>query len=73
LINPNTASEPNQAAMIGPKKRPSGPVPKRWTKKSVERITRVAGTTKVSRLGVTTSRPSTADITEMAGVIMPSP
>ncbi len=67
------ASEPNHAPMTGPKNRPSGPVPKRWTKNSVDRITSVAGTTMVSMLGVTTSRPSTADSTEMAGVIIPSP
>ena len=73
LPSPKIASEPNQAAITGPKKRPSGPVPKRWTKNSVERITSVTGTTIASRFGVTTSRPSTADITEIAGVIIPSP
>lgn len=35
--------------------------------------TRVIGTTNGSSLGAATSRPSTADSTEMAGVMTPSP
>ncbi len=59
--------------MTGPKRAPTAPVPKRWIAKRASRTTTVIGTTQSSRLGVATPRPSTAESTEMAGVIMPSP
>ncbi len=59
--------------MIGPKKPPTAPVPKRWTANSPVSTISVIGTTRSSRSGETTSRPSTADSTEIAGVIIPSP
>jgi hypothetical protein len=64
---------PNHTAITGPKAFPTTPVPKRWTANSTVRIASVIGTTSDSTLGAATSRPSTADSTEMAGVIMPSP
>jgi hypothetical protein len=48
-------------------------VPKRWIANSPARMASAIGTTSVSIEGETTSRPSTAESTEIAGVIMPSP
>ena len=59
--------------MTGPKARPTAPVPKRWTANSTVRMTSVIGTTRLSSEGAATSRPSTAERTEIAGVIIPSP
>ena len=59
--------------MTGPNSRPTAPVPKRWMANSTVRIASAIGTTSESSDGATTSRPSTADSTEIAGVIMPSP
>ena len=59
--------------MIGPKKPPTRPVPKRWTKNSPVSTAIVSGMTSSFRSGETTSRPSIADSTLIAGVIMPSP
>ena len=70
---PAIASSVNHSPMIGPNHRPTAPVPKRWIVNSTARITSVIGTTSSCRLGSTTSMPSTADSTEIAGVIMPSP
>ena len=63
----------NHTPMIGPNARPTAPVPKRWIANSIVRMTRVIGTTRCSREGAATFRPSTADRTEIAGVIIPSP
>ena len=63
----------NQTAITGPKRRPTTPVPKRWAANSTVRITSATGTTSECSEGATTSIPSTADSTEMAGVIIPSP
>ena len=63
----------NQSPITGPKTRPTVAVPNRWMANSVVRIARVIGTTKSSRPGAAISRPSTADSTEIAGVIIPSP
>jgi hypothetical protein len=59
--------------MTGPKSEPTAPVPKRWMTNSAVNIVSAIGTTRESREGETTSSPSTADRTEIAGVIMPSP
>ena len=48
-------------------------MPKRWTANSTTMITAVIGTTRWPSDGATTFRPSTADSTEIAGVIMLSP
>ena len=44
-----------------------------WKKNRANRITSVSGMTYCVNRGDTTSRPSTADSTEMAGVMTPSP
>ena len=49
------------------------PVPRFCTEKSAMRITQVSGTTNGEKASVATSRPSTADSTEIAGVMTPSP
>ena len=72
-LRPATASSVNHTAMIGPNSRPTAPVPKRWIANRTVRITSVSGTTRWSSPGATTSMPSTADSTEIAGVIIPSP
>ncbi len=70
---PAMASTPNHSAMTGPNARPTTPVPKRWIANRATMMTRVAGTTTLSKPSSMTFRPSTADSTEMAGVIIPSP
>jgi hypothetical protein len=67
------ASTANQTPMIGPNARPTAPVPKRWIENSTTMIATVIGTTRSDMPGETISRPSTAESTEIAGVIMPSP
>ena len=59
--------------MIGPKKAATLAVPRDWTANSAIRITTVIGTTKSSNAGVATFRPSIAESTEIAGVMMASP
>ncbi len=59
--------------MIGPKNPPTRPVPKRCTKNSAVSTASVIGITSSFSASSTTSRPSTALKTEIAGVIMPSP
>ena len=71
--SPATASSANHTPMTGPNSRPTTPVPKRWIANSPVRITSVIGTTSESSAGSTTSIPSTAESTEIAGVIIPSP
>ena len=63
----------NHTPMIGPNARPTAPVPKRWIANSTVRMTSVIGTTRFFSDGAATSRPSTAESTEIAGVIIPSP
>ncbi len=70
---PSSASTTNQTSMIGPNSRPSVAVPRCWLTKSVTRIAAVMTSTNGSSPGTAISSPSTADSTEMAGVIMPSP
>ena len=73
MPTPATARIANHTPMIGPKRRPTAPVPKRWIANSTVRMTSVIGTTSDLSAGAATSRPSTAESTEMAGVIIPSP
>src|SRR4051794_40962333 len=70
---PDTASTVNQTPITGPNSRPTAPVPKRWIANRNVMITSVIGTTSDSSDGAATLRPSTADSTEIAGVIIPSP
>jgi hypothetical protein len=48
-------------------------VPKRCTANSAVSTSSVSGITQSCSCGAATSRPSTADSTEMAGVMTPSP
>ena len=63
----------NHTTITGPKRRPTRAVPNRWAANSTTMITAVMGMTSGSSSGSTTSRPSTDDRTEIAGVIMLSP
>ena len=70
---PSSASTANHSSITGPNTRPTRPVPKRCATKSPRRISRVSGMTTCSKALDTTFRPSTADSTEIAGVITLSP
>ncbi len=59
--------------MTGPNSRPTASVPRFWTANSPTRMTIAAGMTNGARPGFTVSRPSTAESTETAGVIIASP
>ena len=63
----------NQTRVMGPKNLPMSAVPRFCIKNRPNRISRVSGITALLKVGETTSRPSTADSTEMAGVMTPSP
>ena len=63
----------NQTAVIGPNSTPTAPVPSRWARNRRISTSSEIGITFEERLGEATFRPSTADMTEIAGVIMPSP
>ena len=68
--SPKMANIENHPIMIGPKEFPTSRVPKCCTEKSNVRITSTIGT--VSILGYILRRPSTADETEIGGVMIPS-
>ena len=70
---PRSASKANQTSITGPNTRPTLPVPCRCARKSPSRIRRVSGSTARVNASDTTESPSTADSTEMAGVITLSP
>ena len=70
---PSKAMVKNQTSVTGPKNLPMPAVPFFCTANSTNKITNVIGMTPFANAGDTTSRPSTADSTEMAGVITPSP
>ena len=71
--SPSTPSTRNQTAQMGPKTAPIFAVPRYCTRKSASRITIEIGKTAFSKCGETTLSPSTAESTEIAGVMMPSP
>lgn len=71
--SPKAAAATNQSSITGPKMPPMRAVPKRWARKRPKSTVRVIGTTSAVSRGVTVSSPSTADKTEMAGVIRLSP
>ena len=73
LVQPGGGEDREPDRHDRPNRRPTAPVPKRWIANSTVRITSVIGTTSVSSAAPTTSRPSTAERTEIAGVIIPSP
>ena len=70
---PSTASTTNQMTMTGPNSLPTWCVPKRCTANSRARMTTPIGSTASASSGCATSRPSTADSTEIAGVMSESP
>ena len=70
---PAAAMLTNQTSVAGPKIAPTRAVPRFWTRNSAATIAIASGTTARWIDGATTSRPSTALSTEMAGVIIPSP
>jgi len=70
---PRTAMVPNHSTITGPNSRPMAAVPRYWTRNSAIRITTVIGLTQGVKPAPTTSRPSTALSTEIAGVMTPSP
>ena len=72
-VDAERATTRNQTNMIGPNRRPTVAVPSRCSMNSTTRIAEAIGTTRCSSDGAATSTPSTADSTEIAGVIMPSP
>nr|BFE71932.1 hypothetical protein GCM10020092_052330 [Actinoplanes digitatis] len=72
-VMPQAPMARNQAIITGPNSLPTAAVPRRWKANSTTMIIAVAGTIRSSRPGWTTLTPSTADNTEMAGVIMLSP
>ena len=70
---PSAAMDAIQTRVIGPKNRPMPPVPRFCTTNRQNSTSKVRGMTPCLKWGDTTSRPSTADSTEMAGVMTPSP
>ena len=70
---PSNASTANQTIMIGPNTWPIAPVPRLCTRNSSTRMTIAMGMTQSASEVDTSSRPSTALSTEMAGVMTPSP
>ena len=63
----------NQMSVIGPKNRPIPSVPRRWSENKMSKISNVVGTTACVSVGEINAKPSTADKTEIAGVMTPSP
>ena len=63
----------NQTIITGPKNFPMSAVPRFWKKKSKKRMMQVRGIMKGLEASVATSNPSTAERTEIAGVMIPSP
>ncbi|MCY1481532.1 hypothetical protein D9M68_150610 [compost metagenome] len=63
----------NQTSVIGPKKLETAAVPLDCTANSMSRMTTAIGTTYSDSAGVTSFRPSTAERTDKAGVIIASP
>ena len=70
---PSAAIVVNQMSMTGPNMCPTDPVPKRWIAKRTTMIATVIGTTRLLIEDEIVSVPSTAESTEIAGVIMLSP
>ena len=63
----------NHTTMIGPKNLPMPAVPRFCSRNSKNSTTRVSGMTQDLKAGETTSSPSTAESTEIDGVMTPSP
>ena len=67
------ASTTNQTSMTGPKNCATAAVPRDCAANRATRMATVTGSTASFMPGATSFRPSTADSTEMAGVITASP
>ena len=72
-ITPRKASTEKYSSMIGPNIRPTLAVPRDWMKNRPIRMAIAVGITKALNPGLTVVSPSTADSTEIAGVIIESP
>ena len=72
-LRPSSAMTANHTRVSGPKNLPMPAVPCFCTANRPNRITSVSGITNFLKAGDTTSMPSTADSTEIAGVMTPSP
>ena len=72
-FNPQAASTLNQTNMTGPNSLPTVLVPRFCIENSAMITTTVIGITYGCSDGAAISKPSTADSTEIAGVITPSP
>jgi len=59
--------------MIGPNMRPTRSVPRDWMANSANRIATARGTIQSLKPGWTYCRPSVAERTDIAGVIIESP
>ena len=70
---PTAPSAMNQSMHTGPKNAPTTAVPCRWNMKSATSTNAASGSTQGLKALVPTSRPSTADTTEIAGVSTASP
>ncbi len=70
---PSAASTTNHRTMTGPNSLPIFSVPWRCTRNSATNTTSDTGTTQWSMPSKARPRPSTAESTETAGVIMLSP
>ena len=71
--SPARARAANHTSVTGPNSDPARPVPKRWAANSRVRTTAATGTTTWPRDGAATPRPSTAESTLMAKVMIGSP
>ncbi|KAG1530162.1 hypothetical protein G6F50_017501 [Rhizopus delemar] len=70
---PSAASVPNHTSITGPNSLPITPVPCDWIANSATSTHSASGTTHRSSVCDTIPMPSSADSTEIAGVIMLSP
>ena len=70
---PNVPNAANQMRMMGPNMPPTRSVPRLCIRNRPTRMPSVTGSTSAPKAGSSSSRPSTALNTEIAGVSMPSP
>ena len=70
---PSTALTTKNTTMIGPKNAATPAVPRLWARNSRIRIATVAGRMKGASSALTCLRPSSAESTEIAGVMIASP
>ncbi len=63
----------NQTTVIGPKKKATLAVPRDCAANSAIKMRMASGSTKSPNAGETSFKPSTAERTEMAGVMTASP